>query len=369
MSGARGRLVLVETPSPRRVEPPCPHFGTCGGCDLQHADAALYRAYKRDLVVSALASRGIETEVAPLVPGRRGTRRRAVFSGMKDGNRIDFGFFGALTNTIVPIETCLVVVPEIARRLSDLRALALLVAGRATPMRMVVTASDVGFDISLSDTAKITDTLRQSIVAFALRQDFARVTVGDETIVETRRPTIDVARSTVPLPPGGFLQATAEAEEAMSALVTRHLAGSKSVADLFAGIGTFGLRLARTSAVHAVESEEKALASLDAARRKSQGLKPVTTERRDLYRRPMTAKELSRFQGVVFDPPRAGAEAQVHELALSKVRTVAAVSCNPATLARDLRVLVDGGFRLLGVTPIDQFHWSHHVEAVALLER
>ncbi|KQT54712.1 RNA methyltransferase [Aureimonas sp. Leaf454] len=368
-SGARAKLLRIELASKDRVEPPCPHFGICGGCDLQHADDALYRDFKRRLVVSALKSRGIETEIAPLVTIPPATRRRAVFSGLREGNRIVFGFFEALTNRIVPIETCLVVVPEIERRLNDLRSLALIVADRKGPMRMVVTASDVGFDIALSETAKATEALRQSIVAFALRQDFARVTLDGETVMETRRPTVDVARITVPLPPGGFLQASAQAEEAMASLVTRHLAGSKAVADLFSGIGTFALRLARSSAVHAVETDALALASLDAARRKAQGLKPLTTERRDLFRRPMTAKDLSRFEGVVFDPPRAGAEAQCHELALSKVRRVAAVSCNPATLARDLRILLDGGFRLVGLTPIDQFVWSHHVEAVALLER
>jgi 23S rRNA (uracil1939-C5)-methyltransferase len=369
VSGARARLLAIETPSRSRVEPPCPHFGICGGCDLQHAETSLYRSFKRDLVIAALKSRGIEAEVSPLVVVPPASRRRAVFSGLRESNRIAFGFFEALSNRIVPIETCLVVVPEIERRLKDLRSLALIVADRRGPMRMVVTASDVGFDIALSDTAKATEALRQSIVAFALRQDFARVTLDGETVVETRRPSIDVARITVPLPPGGFLQASAEAEEAMASLVTRHLAGSKAVADLFSGIGTFALRLARSSAVHAVETDASALASLDAGRRKAQGLKPVTTERRDLFRRPMTAKELSRYEGVVFDPPRAGAEAQCHELALSKVRRVAAVSCNPATLARDLRILIDGGFRLLSVTPIDQFVWSHHVEAVALLER
>ena len=173
----------------------------------------------------------------------------------------------------------------------------------------------------------------------------------------------------VALPPGAFLQAVAEAEGAMAALVGEHLNGAKRIADLFAGCGAFSLRLAEKAAVHAVEGDAASLAALDRAARHAPGLKPVTVERRDLFRRPSTAKELDRFDGLVFDPPRAGAEAQSREIAKSNVGRVAAVSCNPATLARDLTILLAGGYRLLSVTPIDQFLWSSHVEAVALLEK
>ena len=234
---------------------------------------------------------------------------------------------------------------------------------------MSVTATAAGLDIALSDTAVLTDGLRQSVLAFSLRRDFARVALDGEIVVEARRPSIMLGTVSVAPPPGSFIQAVPSAEDAMAALVEGHLAGAKRTADLFCGIGTFAFRLAAGSAVHAVESEADALLALDAARRGAAGLKPITTERRDLFRRPVTAKELAKFEGVVFDPPRAGAEMQARELAASKVARVAAVSCNPATLARDVRLLLDGGFRLRSVTPIDQFLWSHHVEAVALLER
>ena len=367
--GARLSIGTILETSPERQIPPCPHFGICGGCDLQHASEPLYRGFKRDLVVDAFARSGIETEIAELVPCLPNTRRRAVFSGMREGNRIVFGFFEQQTNRVADINVCLVVVPEIAARLADLKGLALIVADRKRPMRMSVTATSSGLDIALSDTAKLTESMRQSILAFSMRRDFPRVTLDGEVIVETRKPTLSIGGIAVAPPPGAFIQAVASAEEAMAALVTEHLLPCKATADLFCGIGTFALRLARTSSVLADETPANALAALDQGRRGVPGLKQITAERRDLFRRPVTARELAKVTGLVFDPPRAGAETQVREIVLSKVSRVAAVSCNPATLARDARILIDGGFKLISVTPIDQFLWSHHVEAVALFER
>jgi 23S rRNA (uracil1939-C5)-methyltransferase len=367
--GARLSIGTILETSPERQIPPCPHFGICGGCDLQHASEPLYRGFKRDLVVDAFARSGIEAEIAELVPCLPNTRRRAVFSGMREGNRIVFGFFEQQTNRVADINVCLVVVPEIAARLADLKGLALIVADRKRPMRMSVTATSSGLDIALSDTAKLTESMRQSILAFSMRRDFPRVTLDGEVIVETRKPTLSIGGIAVAPPPGAFIQAVASAEEAMAALVTEHLLPCKATADLFCGIGTFALRLARASSVLAVETDANALAALDQGRRGVPGLKQITAERRDLFRRPVTARELAKVTGLVFDPPRAGAETQVREIVLSKVSRVAAVSCNPATLARDARILIDGGFKLISVTPIDQFLWSHHVEAVALFER
>lgn len=367
--GSRLAVERILEAAPDRQVPPCPHFGVCGGCDLQHASEPLYRSFKHDLVADAFARSGVDAAVEPLVPCLPNSRRRAVFSGMREGNRIVFGFFEQQSNRVADINVCFVVVPEIAARLSDLKGLALIVADRKRPMRMSVTATPAGLDIALSDTAKLTENMRQSILAFSLRRDFPRVTLDDEIIVETRKPTISVGGIAVSPPPGAFLQAVASAEEAMAALVTEHLAPCKATADLFCGIGTFALRLAASSAVLAVETDARALEALDQARRGIPGLKQITTERRDLFRRPVTARELAKCSGLVFDPPRAGAEAQVREIVASKVKRVAAVSCNPTTLARDARILVDGGFRLTRVTPIDQFLWSHHVEAVALFER
>lgn len=234
---------------------------------------------------------------------------------------------------------------------------------------MTVTTTASGLDVAVDDAGRLSDAARLKVSDFAGRAGFARLSVGGEVIVEPRRPVVMFGEIAVAPPPGAFLQATAEAETAMAALVMQHLSGSKRIADLFAGSGTFALRLAADAEVHAVESDAAALAALDRAFRFTTGLRKVTTEKRDLFRRPLVVKELDRFDGLVFDPPRAGAEDQVKQIARSAIPKVAAVSCNPVTLARDLAILVAGGYRVTGVTPIDQFLWSPHVEAVALLEK
>ncbi|SJZ72164.1 class I SAM-dependent RNA methyltransferase [Consotaella salsifontis] len=365
-SGPTNRIL---EPSSERRPAPCPHFGACGGCDVQHASEEFYRAWKRDLVVQALARRGIETEVDGLVPCPPASRRRAVFSASRQGGRVQLGFFEAESHRLADLSVCLVVVPAIASRLDDLRKLAALVIDRRRPARLTVTATASGLDIAVSEAARLEESSRQALICLALQQDFARLTVNGEAVVEARRPVIDVAGTAMVPPPGGFLQAVAEAEAAMADLTLGYLKGARQVADLFAGSGAFALRLAKGARVHAVESDAPALSALDQAARHAGGLKPVTSERRDLFRRPLTAKELSRFDGIVFDPPRVGAEALCHELARAQVTRLVAVSCNPTTLARDLNILLVGGFRLQSVTPIDQFLWSHHVEAVALLTR
>ncbi|RIY03379.1 class I SAM-dependent RNA methyltransferase [Aureimonas flava] len=368
--GGRGQLLSVDHASPERRDAPCPHFGRCGGCDLQHLGDRLYAHFKRDLVVDALAREGLSPEVAPLEPCAPGSRRRAVFTAVRAGPRVLFGFHEALSHRIAPIETCLVAVPEIVARLKRFERLATLLIDRKRELRMTVTRTQTGLDVAIEQTAKLSAELRQSAIAWGAEdQAVARLSVDGETLIENRVPTIDVAGVAVPFPAGAFLQAVAGAENRMAEIALAHLAPSKAVADLFCGFGAFTLRLARHHAVHAAEFDAPALASLEKARRAASGLKPVTVERRDLFRRPLTAKELARFDGVLFDPPRAGAEAQAREIAASGVRRVAAVSCNPVTLARDAAILVAGGYRLLRVTPIDQFLWSHHVEAVALFER
>lgn len=364
----RADFTLVE-PSPERREPPCPHFGECGGCDLQHASEAVYREFKRDLVVAALARDGLEAEISPLVGCMPRSRRRVALTATRAGTRVVLGYNAARTNRVVAIETCPIALPAIEAALPFLRRLAALLTDRKKPLKLMVTATTAGLDVAASDAAKLSEKLRQPAVAMALRADIARLSVDGEVLVKSRPPLVDFSGVSTELPPGGFLQAVESAEAAMAELVVGHLGGAKRVADFFSGCGTFSLRLARQSAVHAVESEAAALAAQDRAHRGATGLKPLSTERRDLFRRPVPAKELKAFDGVVFDPPRAGAEGLVRELAGSGVKRVAAVSCNPVTLARDLKILVDGGYRLVSVTPIDQFLWSHHVEAVALLAR
>jgi 23S rRNA (uracil1939-C5)-methyltransferase len=362
--------------SPERVEPPCRHFGpegkggTCGGCSLQHWADKPYQAFKRRLVIDALKAQGIETDVGAIVACLPGERRRVTMTARLTDRGVVLGFLQANSHHIVPVEECPISMPAIVGRLDIVRRLVAALGSGSEPFRIAIGATLSGLDINMMDMKKPDPRKRQAATDIILReQGIARISIEGEIIVEPQKPVLDIGGVPVVLPPGSFTQATIRAEEAMAALVTGHLARSKRVADLFSGLGTFALRLARRSAVHAVEFDAPALAALDHAARHGQGLKPVSIERRDLFRRPLQPLDLKNFDGLCFDPPRAGAEQQCRELAKSKVQKIAAVSCNPVTLARDLRILVDGGYKLKSVTPIDQFLWSSHVEAVALMER
>ncbi|WP_011580080.1 MULTISPECIES: class I SAM-dependent RNA methyltransferase [Chelativorans] len=365
----RATLLSVEKPSPLRVEPASPYFGICGGCSVQHLAPLAYAEWKRDKVVRALRSRGLEAEVAPLVLCPPASRRRVTLTARSAGGRTLLGFNAAQSHQIVEIEECAIAVPQIVAALPDLRLLVGLIAAGSKPFHITVTATRTGLDIAAEESGRLGEQKRQKALQFALAKGFARLSVGGEVLVEREKPVVMFGDVPVAIPPGGFLQATEQAEEAMAGLVTAHFKGAKHVADLFAGSGTFALRLARQARVHAVESEGAALAALEDAAKGASGLKPVSVERRDLFNRPILAKELAQYDGLVFDPPRVGAEAQCRQLARSTVNRVAAVSCNPGTLARDLSILVEGGYRIAKVTPIDQFLWSPHVEVVALLER
>lgn len=366
----RGTLMSVLEASPLRVDPACRHFTECGGCALQHYEAEAYRRWKRDKVVHALKGKGIVCEVEALVPCAPHSRRRVVFSAKRtETGGMLLGFVRALSSEIIPIEECPISLPPVIAALDRLRALAGLVCATPKPFHMAVTATASGLDIAVQDAGKLGENQRRIASNFVLAEGFARLSVDGEVIIEPKKPVVQFGSVAVEVPSGAFLQATEAAEQAMADLVGQHLARAKKVADLFAGCGSFALRLAARSEAHAVESDAPALAALDRASRFASGLKRVTSERRDLFRRPLTFKELNAFDGLVFDPPRAGAEDQSKQIARSDVPFVAAVSCNPVTLARDLRILLDGGYALKSVTPIDQFLWSSHVESVALLEK
>jgi len=364
----RGTLVSVEKSSPLRVEPVSPHFGMCGGCSVQHLAPSAYAEWKREKVVRALASRGLDAEIGPLVLCPPASRRRVTLTAQRSDGRVMLGFNAAQSHRIVEIEECPVAVPQITLALPDLRLLASLLASGPKPFHLTVTATRTGLDIA-ADSGPPGEQKRRQAVEFVLAKGFARLSVRGDVLIEREKPVVLFGDVPVTIPPGGFLQATEQAERAMADLVLSHLEGAKHVADLFAGSGTFALRLARNARVHAVEGEGTALGALEEAAKRAQGLKPVTVEKRDLFDRPLPAKELERFDGLVFDPPRVGAEAQCRQIARSAIRRVAAVSCSPGTLARDLSILVEGGYRIASVTPIDQFLWSSHVEVVALLER
>jgi len=368
--GKRADLVSVLDPSPLRVAPACLHFTSCGGCAMQHFEEGAYRDWKRGLLVEALRAKGIGIEVDPLVSSPPHSRRRAALTAKRTEGGILLGFNAALSHRVVDIEECPVMEPELVAALPLLRQLARLVARTSDAFRLTVTRTASGLDVAAQGSGRLEGKARQAAIEFSIARGIARLTLDGEIVIEPKKPAIMVGDVSVSPPPGAFLQAVAEAESAMAGLVAGHLGKAKRVADLFAGIGTFALRLARQSEVHAVEGDAAALAALDRAFRFGQGLKKVTVEKRDLFVRPLTYKELdASFDGLVFDPPRAGAEAQAMQIARSQVRLVAAVSCNPLTLARDLSILIAGGYELKRVVPVDQFLWSPHLEAVALLEK
>jgi 23S rRNA (uracil1939-C5)-methyltransferase len=367
---ARGRLVSVDVASPDRVGPKCPHYTVCGGCALQHLAPEPYLAFKRNLVIEALAARDLSADVDPVVPLAPHTRRRATLGAARTPKGFVFGFHGRRSHEIVPIAACAVLTPGLMAALASIAPLARLAAPPKGPLVVIATETATGVDVAFNGVGKwFSADDRQRLIDATLRTPLARISIDGEVVLERRTPVVRAGAAFLTPPPGGFLQAAEASEAAMVALVSHAIGDARKLADLFAGSGTFTLPLAQRANVHAVESDAAALAALTQAARKTPSLKPVTAERRDLFRQPLTKDELKRFDAAVIDPPRAGAEAQAVNLAASKLERLAMVSCNAATFARDLRLLVDGGWRIDRVTPIDQFLWSPHIEIVAALSR
>lgn len=366
----RRRLLRVEQASTERIAPICPHFGVCGGCAIQHLDATRYRAWKRDLVVEALRQAGVDGPVANLIDAHGEGRRRAVFharSGARDV--LEVGFSAPRAHHVVAIDRCPILTPSLGGALKAAWAIAEALDPAKKPLDIQVTATDAGLDVDVRGSGPLTPMLLTALARIAAKHDLARLTRHSELIALARTPMLRMGKATVQLPPAAFLQATAEGEEVLARLVLAACAGAATVADLFAGVGPFALRLAERARVVAVDDDEAALSALKRATASTAGLKPVEIERRDLFRRPLGATELKRFDAVVFDPPRQGAEMQARELAASGVPLVVAVSCSPGTFARDMRELLRGGYRLTEVTPLDQFRYAAHVEIVARLEK
>ncbi|RVU12514.1 class I SAM-dependent RNA methyltransferase [Methylobacterium oryzihabitans] len=365
----RARLVDVVASSPERIAPFCPVFGACGGCAVQHLAPAPYAAWKRGLVVAALSRAGIAAPVADLVDAHGAGRRRIALHLRRIDGEARAGFMAARSHALVPIEACPITVPALHRAPAVARALGGPLGGGAKPLDVLVTATEGGLDVDLRGHGPASDRARQALVRLAGDLDLARLALHGDIVVERRAPVLTAGAAALVTPPGGFLQATASGEEVLGALVVAAVGKARRVADLFSGSGAFSLRLAASASVHAVEGDGAALAALDRAARGTPGLRGVATERRDLFRRPLLAPELDRFDAVVFDPPRAGAEAVAARLAASKVPVVVGVSCDAATFARDAALLAAGGYRLEGVTPVDQFRHSPHVELVGVFRR
>jgi 23S rRNA (uracil1939-C5)-methyltransferase len=359
------------TDSPERAAPVCRHFLQCGGCLAQHMSPALYRDWKRKLVVEAFRHRGIAAEVAPLVVVDAASRRRAFLGVERRGAEVLIGFREEGQHRLVDLVECPVLDPLIVAAVPGLRALARHVMPDRAGGRLVVTRLDSGLDVAFDNGRKdLSPHEKAEVAALAQGMRLARLVVGGEVIVAAGKPVVMIGGVAVEIEPGLFLQAVPQAEGLLADLCVKALPKSaRTVADLFSGVGTLTLPLARRAPVAAYDSDRRAIAALSNAVRHAQGLKPVTAVVRDLFRDPLSARELNAFDAVVLDPPRAGAAEQAERLAKSKVPVVIAVSCNPATLARDARALIDGGYRMGPVTPIDQFLYSAHVETVAVFRR
>lgn len=365
VSGDRGRLVQVLAASPGRIAPICPHYGDCGGCAVQALRYETYAAWKRGLLVDALAHAGLQVEVAPLMAAQGAGRRRVTFHA--NGHVV--GFMQARAHEIVEITQCPVLAPGLANALPVARAIAKTLASHGKPLDLLVTATLSGLDIDLHGCGKLAAHETQRLIALAGEHDLARLSNHGTAIITRRDPSLAMGTTHVVPPPGAFLQATGAGEELVAAMVLAAMPRARKVADLFSGVGTFALRLARQAEVHAVELSAPALAALAQAANNVQGLRAISTQARDLFRRPLLAAELAQFDAVVFDPPRAGAQAQAQALARSAVPVVVAVSCNIASFVRDAGLLVAGGYRLESVTPIDQFLYSAHVEIAAVFRK
>lgn len=367
----RRHLVHVDKPSHERATPICKHFGTCGGCALQHWSLAEYHQWKHGLVVEALGQAGLIAPVDETIVDAHGEgRRRAVLHARRGTHDVlEVGFTAPRAHHIVAIDACPILAPGLDGAVTAAWAIADILKPTQKPLDIQVTATDSGMDVDVRGSGPLNAATTTALAKLVETHKLARLTRHGELVAQRAQPVLTIGRAHVPLPPGSFLQATALGEATLAKLVTEHVGKAKRVADLFAGIGTFALRLAEKARVTAVDSEAGAVKALERAAQTTSGLKPIEAVTRDLFRRPYVAQELKGFDAVVFDPPRQGAEAQARELAKSNVKTIVGVSCDAMTFARDAKILVAGGYKLARVTAVDQFRWSHHVEVVGKFER
>jgi len=366
----RRRLLQVDRASAERVTPFCPHFGICGGCAIQHWETERYRAWKRDLVVETLAQAKLACEVHPLIDAHGLGRRRITLHARLGTHKVlKVGFAAANSHDIIPVDRCPILAPGLSGALDAAWAIAEPLICLGKPLDIQITATDKGLDVDVRGSGPLPAAAIATLSRVAEQHRLARLTRHGELVLMRTPPTIAIGAAEVTLPPGSFLQATVAGEEVLAALVMGYCERAKHIADLFCGVGPFALRLAAKARISAFDSDAGAVTALQKAAMATSGLKPVKAEARDLFRRPLMPQELRDFDAVVFDPPRQGAQAQAQQLAASKIPVVVAVSCNAATFARDARILIDGGYAIEGVMPVDQFRHTPHVELVARFVR
>jgi 23S rRNA (uracil1939-C5)-methyltransferase len=369
-AGRRATLLGLDTVAPDRVEPVCPYFTRCGGCRTQHLARATEQAWKRDRVAQALSQARLAVVPERTIDAHGAGRRRITLHVRAIDGRAEAGLMEAGSHALVPIERCPITVPALWTAPAVARRLAAPLGHGRKPLDVAVTATDQGLDVDLRGHGPVSAGVGAALVRAAGELGLARLSLHGDRLMEAEPVSVTGAGPRLYPAPGGFLQATAAGQ---AVLAERVLAAfgprTRRVADLFAGCGPLTLAMAGQATVHAVEADAAALAGLDRAARAATGLRRITHERRDLFRRPLLQPELDAFDAVVFDPPRAGADAQARQLAAARVPLVVGVACDAGTFARDAATLVAGGYRLDMVTPVDQFRYSDHVEMVGVFRR
>jgi 23S rRNA (uracil1939-C5)-methyltransferase len=355
----------VVKASPERIDAFCKYYARCGGCQLQHWETGAYQKWKMSLITTALAKRGIDASVSRIIDAHGVGRRRVSLHVRKKDGVVTAGFMAPRSHDLIDIDRCPILTPA----LDDATNIARRLGSRLGDCDVALTAADNGLDVAVKVERKIAEEQLPKLAVLVGELKLLRLTVNGNLVATQGTPTIAMGKGLVQLPAGSFLQATKWGEETLSALVLEALGKSKSVADLFCGIGPFALRIANHAKVLAVDTDKPAINALAQAVRVTPGIKPLRTEVRDLMREPVVVSELKEFDAVVFDPPRAGAEAQAKQLAKSAVKTVIAVSCDPASFARDAEILVSGGYKLKSLTAVDQFKYTSHVETVGVFSR
>ncbi|MFD2206291.1 23S rRNA (uracil(1939)-C(5))-methyltransferase RlmD [Kiloniella antarctica] len=374
--GLKAEILELQEQVADHVDPPCQHFGPCGGCTVQHASPEYYQRWKKDIVIQALRRKGFSGgEVADLIQIDAGTRRRAVFAAEARGKKIDLGFHERESHKVIDVKDCLILTSSLGQILPPMRELLKVLLGPdQAKADITVIDSKAGLDILIATDASLTLVGREAITAFSDANNIARFAwsrpKGIAEPVAIRDQPIQMFGDVPVLPPeGAFLQPSQEGQDILTKLVLDYLPDDvETVADLFSGCGTFTFPLSKRAHVHAIEGDERAIAALTSASRRNDTAHKVTTDCRDLVKDPVTADELLGGDCVVLDPPRTGAKEQCYELAQSDINTIIYVSCNPTTFARDAKILVESGYVLKEVTPVDQFVWSGHLEIVACFE-
>ncbi len=369
VTGNRMEGAKILRPSAERVKAPCPHFRSCGGCALQHASDGFLAEWKTGVVRKALAAQGLAAEFRETVTSPAGSRRRAGFTGRRTKKGAMVGFHAKGSDLLLPIPSCVLLHPDIMAAMPLYEALTKIGATRKVAVEIAVTLSAGGLDVAVSNAVAADGPMLAELGQLVGASGIARLSWNGEVIATRTPPVQCFGPAQVVPPPGAFLQATQAGQDALTAAVLEAVGGARNVADLFAGCGTFTLLLAERADVLALEGDSALIAALDAGWRKGTGLHRVVAQKRDLFRNPLLAEDMRGLEAVVIDPPRAGARAQVAELAASDVGRIAFVSCNPVTFARDAKVLVAAGYGIDWLQVVDQFRWSAHVELVAAFSR